>query len=181
MTQPPVDSGVFPGSGAPARAKTLAKAKHPFADAEYQARLKNARQALDALGADSLMIFDGGNISYLCGYMGESSYVPQALVIDPRETFPNLYMRRQDEPAGMHFSFMPNDHVFGYPEALIGHPEKSPFSFIFDAVVAQGLTSVAMEFDSMSGETLKFVEAHYPNLRLVDASGLIHRLRLIKS
>lgn len=181
MNQVSTEPGIYPGTIPPPLPKTLSKGERPFTDDEYHARIKNAAKELATLGADALVIFDGGNICYLCGYLGESSYVPQALVIDPRETYPKLFMRRQDAAAGMYFSFMPNENVDGYSEAWIGHPEKSPFTYIFDAIIESGRTTLALEFDAMSGATLKWLEAHYPNLRLVDASGLIHRLRLIKS
>lgn len=175
------ESGVYPGSASPPFAKQLPKGKNPFSEEEYRLRLQNAARELEALGGDALVVFDGANICYLCGYLGESSYVPQALVIDPREPFPKLFMRRMDAPAGMYFSFMPNRYVESYPEAWIGHPEKSPFSYIFDAIVETGVTSIALEFDAMSAATLTFLQEKYPNLGLLDASGIIHKLRLIKS
>lgn len=87
-----------------------------------------------------------------------------------------------DAPAGMYMAFMPNDHVIGYPESFVGSPTVSGFDFIFDALQAKkSVKRVGIEMDAMSAASVQHLQSTYAHIELVDISGVVMQLRLVKS
>lgn len=170
----------YPGTRPPAHALEVRKAKSPFSQVEYQQRIAAIKRESDHLSVDALLIVNSANICYLCGYLGESGYVPQGLIINSSD-FPSLYLRRQDAAAGRHYAFMPNDHIIGYSESLIGHPRYSGFDSITDEISRLHIKRLGVEYDSISAKTLARLKHQLPNVILEDISGIVERVRVVKS
>lgn len=161
---------------------TLQKQPMPFSDDEYLTRLARTKKAMADSEVECFVVTDSGNICYLSGFTAESAYVAQALVVFAGDEYPTLYLRRQDAPAGMYLSYMPNEHIVAYPEHYIGDYEVDGFDFIFDRIADKGqFDRIGLEFDAVSGSTLDKLRERLGNNALVDLGGVIVGHRLIKS
>lgn len=160
--------------------RRIGKRPSPFAETEYLMRLARVREELIPHGVDALLVTDPGNICYLSGYGAESSYVAQGLIVR-LEGPPDLVVRRQDAPAGMWMAWMPNAHILDYPEDLIGNPHEDGLDFICRLLLDHRVRRLGVELDCLSASAQNRMQARYPELRLVDLSGLVMRLRLVKS
>ncbi|MEO0398124.1 MAG: Xaa-Pro peptidase family protein [Pseudomonadota bacterium] len=172
-----------PGVTAPGDHKgKIEKSPLAFTEAEYQSRVDATKQKMEEHSLDCMLVNEAGNICYLTGYRALSDYVAQALVLYANEPHPSFYLRRQDAPAAMYMCYMPNSNIVGYPEHYIGDYNVSGFDFIFDTLQARGgIKRVGVELDSLSAATVATIKERFPDVELIDMSGVVMRQRLVKS
>src|SRR5262249_39375974 len=75
----------------------------PFADAEYEGRLRRVRRRMSDRGMDALVVFRPSSIEYLCGYH-TAERAPQPLLVTPSDTLlyvPDLELGRALACAGV--------------------------------------------------------------------------------
>ncbi|MEM6414607.1 MAG: Xaa-Pro peptidase family protein [Pseudomonadota bacterium] len=162
--------------------RKMAKQQSPFSQDEYLSRIQAVKAKMDENAVDCFLVNEGGNICYLSGYAAESDYVAQGLILYGDETFPSLVLRKQDGPAGMFTSFMPNEYVIDYPEEYIGSYTSSGFDFMLERITSQKkMKRIGLEFDSISAATLASLQRRHPNIEFVDMSGTIIWIRIVKS
>jgi ectoine hydrolase len=127
-----------------------------FPEHEYATRIARLRARMQQRGIDLLLVTNASNIAYLTGYIGESSYVPQLLVV-ALDADPVMFMREMDVGGCWHTSWLPRNSVFGYPEHLVGDPEGDPYAWIFERVRDRTGARTGAELGEMtSGTAAKF-------------------------
>ena len=161
---------------------TLGKGINPFETAEFLRRLGNVRTEMAQQGVEVLLVSDAANITYLSGYIADSAYVPQVLVVDAVNDEPVLVVRKMDAPAGFHTSFLSRDRVLGYPESLIGNSEADGYDYVLSYLDTAFRPSaiVAAEKSALLYRAVTKLERRLGS-RLRDFSTQIGRIRLVKS
>lgn len=161
----------------------IEKGRMPFQREDYIARLTLTKDKMEAARMDALLVTNPANITYLTGYCADSGYVAQGLLVRADEEEPSLFLRRMDAPAGIYTSFMSRDRIIGYPENYVGDPNRDGFDFIVDHIqkVGFGRKAIGLEFESISGTTLNKLKTRLSDVRIVDGSGIVTWLRIVKT
>jgi Xaa-Pro aminopeptidase len=147
-----------------------------FSSAELDSRVARARQAMDAAGLAALVVASPEDIYYLTGLNHQGHFALTALVL-PLDG-PLLLVARAMEAPTISAQVPRCTHV---PYA----DDQDPATVLADAVrsvVAHG-DEVGVEQASMSLPVAVWepMRASLDTLRLVDGSGLVGRLRMVKS
>ncbi|RDJ04521.1 M24 family metallopeptidase [Rhizobium grahamii] len=161
----------------------IVKGPQAFPRAEFLKRLSAVKAEMGRLEIDTLIVGNSSDITYLTGYTAKSGYVPQGLVISLKDEEPTFILRRQDAPAAMHQTFMDRSKVIGYPEALIGNPDKDGFDAVIDFAIELGAANraVGLQLGYLSAKSAEKFKSRLPNARIVDCTRAIAWIRLIKS
>ncbi len=154
----------------------MKKEKLPFSSEEYQERLAKVRRKMKGKGVESLLITAPENIYYLTGYhtLGYFSY--QLLVV-PLKQEPILLTRHLNVENAFVISWL--KRIEGYKDT------ENPNDATYDVLQKYGLIDKPI---GNQGNAWFFTVAQYLDLRrrlgnrnLVDCSGLVEQVRLIKS
>ena len=155
-----------------------------FARAEYEERLRRTRVSMAGIGLDVLLVTDPANINYLTGYDAWSFYVHQMLVVQ-MEGAPLWIGRASDRFGVGHTTYLPPDNVLGYAEESIesvdNHAMKFVASVVKDLGHGAGRVGVEMEAYYYTARCHAMLNVGLPEALLTDATGLVNRVRLIKS
>lgn len=88
-----------------------------------------------------------------------------------------------DTPAALHQTFLERDDVIACPETLVGNPQADGYDalidFLFD--VGLGSRSVGVELGGVLAYSASKFKARLPEARLVDCTGAITWIRMVKS
>ncbi|KRQ10925.1 M24 family metallopeptidase [Bradyrhizobium manausense] len=161
----------------------IAKGPQAFPRAEFLRRLSAVKAEMGRRNIDALIVLDSSNITYLTGYTSLSGYVPQGLVVSMDEEEPTFILRRQDTPAAIHQTFLDRGKIIGYPEALIGNPDKDGFDAVIDYIAEAGLGtgSVGLELSTLSAPSAEKFKRRMPDAKIVDCTRAVAWIRLVKS
>lgn len=158
----------------------------PFGRDEYMARLKRTRERMSEAGIDVLLVTDPANMNYLTGYDAWSFYVHQMLVIDLDGDLP-LWVGRESDKFGVPLTtYLERENVLGYPEVCIESVDNHAMTFVAGVVAGRvtgrrahvGVEMEAYYYTARCHETL---QRALPDAQFVDATGLVNRVRLVKS
>ncbi|MCP1909497.1 Xaa-Pro dipeptidase/ectoine hydrolase [Bradyrhizobium elkanii] len=162
---------------------TLTKMPQAFPRTEYLRRLAAVKSEMAQRGVDALVITNSSNQTYLTGYTARSAYVPQALVVSIHQEEPTFILRKMDATAAHHQTFLAHDNVVGYAEGLVGNPGRNGYDvlidFLFDAGVAN--RGVGLEAGDLQTSSAEQFRARLPRARLVDCTGAVAWIRMVKS
>jgi Xaa-Pro dipeptidase len=158
----------------------------PFTEDEYRSRGVKVRRRMAEIGIDLLLVGDPGNINYLTGYEGWSFYVPQLVAVPIEDDAAPFWIGRQmDVAQGPLTSWLPADHVIGYPEIYVQTPERHPMDWIADHLRGKGWNGmrIGVETDTyyFSPKALDRLRAGLPDATFVDADLLVNWSRAVKS
>jgi ectoine hydrolase len=155
-----------------------------FDRAEYAARLGAARAAMEEARIDALVIVDPANMNWLTGYDGWSFYVPQAVVAFP-DRDPLWWGRPMDLPGAARTVWMADDRLADYPDHLVQQPGAHAWSALSALLADAGLrrARIGLELDAhfMTAACAEALRIHLPEAHPRDATGLVNRLRAVKS
>lgn len=162
---------------------TISKGPQAFPRTEYLRRLATLKSEMARRGIDALVVNNMSNITYLTGYTARSGYVPQGLVVSTDRVEPTFILRRQDAPAAIHQSFMERSNVIGYPEDLIGNPDKDGFDVVIDFLHDLGVATrgLGLELGNLSSQAAEKFKARLPKASIADCSKVVPWIRIIKS
>lgn len=162
---------------------TINKGCQAFPRTEYLRRLAALKSEMARREIDALVVNNMSNITYLTGYTAKSGYVPQGLVVSIHVEEPTFILRRQDAPAAIHQAFMDRGKVIGYPEHLIGNPDKDGFDTVIDFLHEIGVASRALglELGYLSAQAAEKFRVRLPKTKIVDCSKVVAWIRIIKS
>lgn len=162
---------------------TISKGPQAFPRTEYLRRLAALKSEIALRGIDALVVNNMSNITYLTGYTARSGYVPQGLVVSIQNEEPTFILRRQDAPAAIHQAFIERANVIGYPESLIGNPEKDGFDTMIDFLHELGVASrgLGLELSYLSAQAAEKFKMRLPKARVVDCSKVVAWIRIVKS
>ncbi|MCK1692452.1 Xaa-Pro peptidase family protein [Bradyrhizobium sp. 144] len=160
---------------------TITRGPQAFPRTEYLRRLAGVRSEMARREIDSLVVTDGSDITYLTGYTAKTT--PQGLVISIHREEPTFIVRKQDVPAGVHQTFLERDNVIGFPEALMGNPDKDGYDAVIDFLFDVGLSNrgVGLQLGVLSAHSAGKFRARLPKATLVDCTKLVTWIRTVKS
>ena len=146
----------------------------PFPDTEYRQRLERLRAAMAAQGLDALLATDAADIFYLCGYNTFEVSVHTCLVVRTDR----LVLQVPSIETGPAVTGSRVDTVLGYrweqPGAVIGQLVESLGPDVRRVGLDRWSPTLRSAVDRALTQAL-------PDAEFVDASGLVDRLRIVKS
>lgn len=132
----------------------------------HETRRNQLRKLLRAAGADSLLVTNFTNVTYLTGFTGDDSY----LLVGPKDTIlvsdPRYTTQLEEECPDITISIRP--------------PGKSMLDGVAEAVRSAKGSNLAIEADAMTVGLHAQLEAKLPKNKLVPAAGLVEELRVVK-
>ncbi len=156
-----------------------------FQTEEYRDRIRNTKERMAAAGIQVLIVCDPANMNYLTGYDGWSFYVPQAVIVAEDLETPLWIGRGMDVAGARHTTFLPGDHIIGYPDDYVQSLEKHPMNFMADQIKARGweARSIGAEMDAyyFSARAFEALKADLPQATFKDGNLLVSWARIIKS
>ncbi|MER9600015.1 Xaa-Pro peptidase family protein [Mesorhizobium sp. M0244] len=162
---------------------TIYRGPQAFPRTEYLGRLAAVKKEMSRRDLDALVVTSASDITYLTGYTALSGYVPQGLVVQIAEEEPTFILRRMDAPAAIHETFLDPTKIIGYPEALVGNPDKDGYDTIIDFLLESGLGNrgVGVEISNLFFQTAEKFKSRLPKARIVDCTKAVAWIRLVKS
>jgi ectoine hydrolase len=156
----------------------------PFSLEEYGERLVKVRAAMDAAGIEVLVVTDPSNMSWCTGYDAWSFYTHQAVLITAAGP-PRWWGRNLDVEGAHRTTWLPADHVVGYPEDHVQSPDRHPHQHLAALLTELGSAggSIGVELDNYyySAAAHAHLTVGLPAATFVDATGLVNRQRAVKS
>lgn len=162
---------------------SISKGPQVFPRTEYLRRLTAVKAEMVKREVEVLVVTFDRSINYLTGYTARSAYVPQALVISVHEEEPTLILRLMDVPAGIHLTFLERNKIVGYPESLVGNPEKDGYDAVMDFLQEASLANrgVGLEMGQLPARAAETFKRRLPEARFVDCTHVVTWIRVIKS
>ena len=156
----------------------------PFPESEFERRLDATRSAMAEGGIDVLLVTDPANMNYLTGYDAWSFYVHQLLIVEDRG-HPIWVGRASDARGAVLTTYLPEECVVGYPEACIESVDQHTMRFVADLLTNRGHQTahvgVEMEAYYYTARCHQILTASLPNAMAIDTTGLVNRVRIVKS
>jgi len=156
-----------------------------FADQEYRRRIETTRQRMREKGIDVLVVSDPANMNYLSGYDGWSFYTPQCVVVSLDADTPLWIGRGMDAAGARHTTFLPEDHIIGYPDHYVQTLDRHPLNFVGDRIKERGwgARTVGVEMDAyyFSARAYAELQKTLPEAKFANADLLVNWIRLTKS
>ncbi len=157
----------------------------PFKKSEYQQRVKNLKQRMDAAGFDLLICQDPASMGWLTGFDGWSFYTPQAVLVHLEEETPIWFGRAQDAKSAHITTDLPEHNIIAFSEPLVHHQTQHPFDELCDLVIARGWGSarIGVELDAhyYTARAHHHVTNGLPNATISDNHEIVNWARLVKS
>ena len=155
-----------------------------FERAEYDARVKATRIAMEKAGIDLLIVTDPSNMAWLTGYDGWSFYVHQCVLVS-LDGDPLWYGRGIDANGAKRTTYLPHANILDYPDHYVQSTERHPMDYlsglITDRKMANGTIAVEMDNYYFSAAAYVSLVKHLPNATIKDATGLVNWQRVVKS
>ena len=155
-----------------------------FSRAEYAERLAKTRRAMEAKGADLLIVSDPSNMAWLTGYDGWSFYVHQAVIVPP-DGEPVWFGRGQDGNGAKRTAYLGHDNIIGYADHYVQSTERHPMDYLAEVLTGRrwDRLTIGVEMDNywFSAAAFASLQKHLPNARFVDATALVNWQRTVKS
>lgn len=152
---------------------------------EYDVRLMKVRRAMADRGIDTLILSDPCNLFYLSGYDAWSFYTPQYLIVPGNGDAPVWLGRGIDRKGAAITTWLADDDIVAYPDDHVQAVDKHPAQPLCALLAARGWARgvVGLEASSyyLTATAWAICERELPAARLVDASLLVNRVRLVKS
>ena len=155
-----------------------------FEVAEYRDRLAKARQAMEQIGVDLLVVTDPANMGWLTGYDGWSFYVHQCVIVS-KDKDPLWFGRGIDANGARITTYLAEDRIKSYPDHYVQSDTLHPMSVLGDILTGEGHASskIGVEKDNyfFSAAAFEALTAALPNATFRDTNRVVNRLRIIKS
>ncbi|BCW42662.1 peptidase M24 (plasmid) [Arthrobacter sp. StoSoilB3] len=157
------------GFAAPTRPETALA----FSPGEYERRLRLVRGAMAERGIDTLVVDQLDHVVWLFGYLPTAARYQS--VILPIDEEPHAFVRELDLPAFLEQSWVRSYETYS--------DDEDEFPRSIKAVLARTKGKVGFEFDSNIFTAQRYAAAmnELAGAEIVDASGLLWELRVIKS
>lgn len=156
-----------------------------FDRSEFTTRIRKTKARMEAAGIDVLCVVNPGNMYYLTGYLGESAYVPQTVILALTEDEPWIILRMQDTHSAATTVFMAPERIIGYSESYIGDLDKNGFDFFAERIEEWGFGSARIGIEEadrfFTANAWKGLLRGLPNARFKDATAVATGARLVKS
>ncbi|MGO4888957.1 M24 family metallopeptidase [Anaerobacillus sp. MEB173] len=156
-----------------------------FAIGEYKERIQKTKERMVNQGIDVLLITNPANMNYLTGYDGWAFYVHQMIVVTLDGDMPTWIGRGMDANGAKVTTWLDHDHIIPYTDDYVHSTIKHPMDFVCDILAAKKLTNkkIGVEMDTYYFTSLCFerLQSGLPNATLLNSTGLVNHVRMIKS
>ena len=153
-----------------------------FERAEYDARVKKTRAAMEKAGVEVLICADPSNMNWLTGYDGWSFYVHQAVIVLPGGE-PLWFGRPQDKAGARLTTFLDPGSMFSYPDHYVQNPQHHPYEILAGVLRDKGFARarIGVEMDNyyFAAKCLEVLRAELPEAGIVDATALVDWQRAV--
>lgn len=159
--------------------------KHaPFAQDEYDRRIRLTRAAMAANGIDVLFITNPSNQFWLTGYDGWSFYVHQGVILT-HDGAPFWWGRTMDANGARRTVWMEEPQILPYADRYVQAPDIHPMEDLASHLRIMGFGNarigVEMETYFFTARAFAVLAQGLPEAEFIDASTLVNWQRLIKS
>lgn len=155
-----------------------------FSRGEYADRLAKTRKAMEANGADLLIVSDPSNMAWLTGYDGWSFYVHQAVIVPPSGE-PVWFGRGQDANGAKRTSYLDHGNIVGYADQYVQSVDRHPMDYLASILASRKWDkfTIGVEMDNywFSAAAFASLTKYLPNARFVDVTALVNWQRAVKS
>jgi ectoine hydrolase len=156
-----------------------------FERSEFEARIRQTRQAMAAAGIELMIVTEPANMAWLTGYDGWSFYVHQCVLL-PMEGEPVWFGREMDAHGALRTAFMNPENITCYPEYYIQTPLHHPMEYLCTQVIKPrrwARLRIGVEKDNywFTAAAFEALKHNLPEAVWVDSNSLVHRQRAIKS
>ncbi|UPK05778.1 Xaa-Pro peptidase family protein [Bradyrhizobium sp. 170] len=160
----------------------IMKGPQAFPRAEYLRRLATVKSEMARREVDAFVVTSWANITYLTGNVTRMHSL-HGLVVSLHEEEPTLVVRGMDAPGCIHQTFLDRGKVIGYPESLIGKPDKNGFDAVIDAIYDLGVASrgLGLELGNLPAPAAEKFRRRLPEAKIIDCTKTIDWIRGIKS
>jgi Xaa-Pro dipeptidase len=156
-----------------------------FSENEYRQRIRKTREQMDRKGIELLLVNDPANMNYLTGYDGWSFYVHQGAVVCLDAENPLWFGRQQDANGARLTTWLPDEEIFGYPDHFVQSRYTHTMRWVAALLREKGWDRkrFAVEMDGywFSARMYLTLAEELPQARLLDGTGLVNWIRLVKS
>ena len=147
-----------------------------FPEEEYQGRIERVREGMTERGVDVLLVQHPSSVTYLSGYQSFSMNNGETVIL-PIDDEPSLIVHGPEIGGALLHSWF--GRILGYP------PGKAYESYVTGLLSDQGFgrakVGVEMRSQAVTAAANATLTEGLPDADLVDASGLLDTVRLIKS
>ncbi|NQU56348.1 MAG: aminopeptidase P family N-terminal domain-containing protein, partial [Rhodospirillales bacterium] len=155
-----------------------------FERAEYDARVKKTRLAMEQAGIELLIVTDPSNMAWLTGYDGWSFYVHQCVLLT-HDGDPLWYGRGIDANGAKRTTYLPHANILDYPDHYVQSTERHPMDYLSGLIIDRKLggATIGVEMDNYYFSAAAYVSLikYLPNATIKDATGLVNWQRVVKS
>ena len=149
----------------------------PFEPSEFERRLAGVRRLMAERGLRGLVTHTPENIYYLTGYQTAGYYMYQALIV-PEAGSPLLLVRRIEENNVLGASWVQRRRVYQDTDDVAAETYRA----LSDLGLAQGPLGLEKESWFLTiGQYERLLRLLGAGAEVVDASGLVERMRVVKS
>ncbi|GIX14723.1 MAG: ectoine hydrolase DoeA [Paracoccaceae bacterium] len=154
----------------------------PFSAGEYARRLGLVRAAMADAGIEALFVEDPSNMAWITGYDGWSFYVHQGVIVT-QDGDPLWWGRGMDAAGALRTVWMAAERVHGYADDLVQAVDRHPMQDLAGLLRATSARRIGVEMDGywFSARAYLTLCQALPGAVFVDATGLVNRLRAVKS
>ncbi len=156
-----------------------------FEKSEYQARVRNVKEAMYHQGVEVLLVSDPANMNYLTGYDGWSFYVHQGVIVAIDQDEPIWFGRQQDSNGARLTSWLAPENIFGYADHYVQSNLRHPMEFVAQLLLANSWEkrNLGVEMDNyyFTAMCLEQLRALLPQARISNANRLVNWVRVVKS
>ncbi len=157
----------------------------PFEKSEYERRVTEVKQRMEAAEFDLLICQDPASINWLTGFDGWSFYTPQAVLVHLEEESPVWFGRAQDAKSAHITTDIPEVNIVSFSEPLVHHQTQHPFDELCEMIIKRGWgsTSIGVELDAhyYTARAHQHIVNGLPNAKISDNHELVNWARLVKS
>lgn len=149
----------------------------PFPAAEYESRQQKVLEAMARAGLDALVVTAHGHLQYLTGYPGFGGYfAPFPFIITPGRK-PTFVVREYEIDSVRADSCI---------DEIVGYTQQGDFGKVCADVLRQyGVQGRRVGFElgcwNIAPADVSAVQAHLPELKIVDATHLVASVAAVKS
>ncbi len=150
-----------------------------FSEAEYRMRLGRARDALKNNGMDGAVCVAPETLTYLTGYNGHTYWTDQALIIAVDDEEPTLMLRDVDIPLADESTWVADvrSYHFGRDD-----PGRIVNGIVREKGFESGVVGLEKQTYALPAAYAERIASQLgESARLVDASRLLSRVRVVKS
>ncbi len=149
-----------------------------FERAEFDARIAACRRSMAEAGLDALLLFAPESQYYLTGY-DTSGYVFFQCIVLPAEGAPVLLTRRPDLEQARQTSIIEDIRI--WYDADGKDPTEDLLAILEERGLARARLGVELDSFGLSARNHGRLQARLSGAELVDGSGVVRALRLVKS